>query len=151
MLLVFCDQQIDGVLWDGDFADRVFRFWAGDVLFACVVSPCLLADGNRFVFNVQVRPLERHQLALAQTADEFEIEHRQDAALVSSGQVGLDLLRRQDLHFMLWNFRRYAVICRIAHDQPFFDRTVKGVMEHRVDATNCRIAQSGLLPFLRFS
>ena len=151
MLLVLCDQQIDGFLRNGNFADGVFCFRARDVRFACAVASGLLAYGNRLVFDVQVRPLERHQLAFAQAADEFQIEHRQDAALVGCRQIGFDLLRRQDLHFMLWNFRRYAVICRIAHDQPFFDRTVKGVMEHRVDATNCRIAQSGLLPFLRFS
>ena len=65
MLLVFCDQQIDGILWNRDFADGVFRFRARDVRFACAVAPRLLADGNRFVLNVQVRPLQRYQLALA--------------------------------------------------------------------------------------
>ena len=65
MLLVFCDQQIDGILWNRDFADGVFRFRTGDVWFACVVASRLLADGNRFVFDVQVRPLQRYQLALA--------------------------------------------------------------------------------------
>ena len=85
MLLVFCDQQIDGILWDGDFSDRVFRFRARDVRLACVVASGLLADGNRFVLNVQIRPLERHQFAFAQAADEFEIEHRQDTALLCCG------------------------------------------------------------------
>ena len=65
VLLVFCDQQIDGILWNRDFADGVFRFRACDVRFACIVSPCLLADGNRLVFNIQIRPLERNQLAFA--------------------------------------------------------------------------------------
>ena len=85
MLLVFCDQQIDGILWNRDFADGVFRFRACDVRFACVVASGLLADGNRLAFNVQIRPLERNQLALAQAADEFQIEHRQDAALLCCG------------------------------------------------------------------
>ena len=85
MLLVFCDQQIDGILWDGDFSDRVFRFRARDVRLACVVASGLLADGNRFVLNVQIRPLERHQFAFAQAADEFQIEHRQDTALLCCG------------------------------------------------------------------
>ena len=84
MLLVFCDQQIDGILRNGDFADRVFRFWAGDVRFACVVSPCLLADGDCLIFDVQVRPLQRNQFTFAQAADEFEIEHWQDTSLVGS-------------------------------------------------------------------
>ena len=65
MLLVLRDQQIDGILRDGDFSDRVFRFRARDVRFACVVASGLLADGNRLAFNVQIRPLERNQLTLA--------------------------------------------------------------------------------------
>ena len=54
MLLVFCDQQIDGILWNRDFADGVFRFRARDVRLACVVAAGLLADGDGFVLNVQV-------------------------------------------------------------------------------------------------
>ena len=85
VLLVFCDQQINGILWNRDFADGVFRFGARDIGFACVVASGLLADGNRFVLNVQVRPLERAQFTLAQTADELQIEHWQDAALLCCG------------------------------------------------------------------
>ena len=84
MLLVLCDQQIDGFLRNENFADGVFCFWACDVGFSCVVAASLLADGNRLVFDIQVRPLERDQFTLAQTADELQIEHRQDAALVGS-------------------------------------------------------------------
>ena len=65
MLLVFCDQQINGILWNRDFADGVFRFGARDIGFACVVASCLLADGNRLVLNVQVRPLQSYQFTLA--------------------------------------------------------------------------------------
>ena len=148
---MFCDQQIDGILWNRDFADGVFRFRACDVRFACVVASGLLADGNRLVFDIQVRPLERDQFTLAQTADEFEIEHRQDAALVGCRQIGFDLLRRQDLHFVLWNFRWNAVIRWIAHDQALFDRAVECVAQHRVDAANRRVAQPRLLSFLCFS
>ena len=151
MLLVFCDQQIDGILWNRDFADGVFRFRARDVRLACVVASGLLADGNRLVFDVQVRPLERHQFAFAQTADELQIEHRQDSTLVGCGQIGLDLLWRQDFHFMLWNFRRDAIVCRITHDQSFFNRSVERVVQHCVDAADRRIAQSRLLAFLCFS
>ena len=82
---MFCDQQINGILRDGDFSDRIFRFRARDVRFACVVASGLFADGNGLVFDVQVCPLERDQFTLAQTADEFQIEHRQDAALLCCG------------------------------------------------------------------
>ena len=54
VFLVFCNQQIDGILRNGDFSDRVFCFRARDVRFACIVSPCLFADGDGFVLNVQV-------------------------------------------------------------------------------------------------
>ena len=54
MLLMFCDQQINGILRDGDFSDRVFRFRARDIGFSGVVSPCLFADGNGLVFDVQI-------------------------------------------------------------------------------------------------
>ena len=145
------DQQIDGFLRNGNFADGVFCFRARDVRLACVVASGLLADGNRLVFNVQVRPLQCDPLAFAQTADEFQIEPRQDAALFGCRQIGLDLLRRQDLHFVLWNFRWNAVIRWIAHDQALFDRAAECVAQHRVDAANRRVAQPRLLSFLCFS
>ena len=119
VLLMLRHQQLDRLLRDGDFADGVFRFRARDVGFACVVASRLLADGNRLILDVQVCPLERHQLALAQAADEFQIEHGQDTALLGSRQVGLDLLRRQDFHFVLRNFRRYAVVRWISDNQAF--------------------------------
>ena len=151
MLLVLRDQQIDGFLRNGNFADGVFCFRARDVQFAHIVASGLLADGNRLVFNVQVRPLQCDQLAFAQTADEFQIEPRQDAALVSSGQVGLDLLRRQDLHFVLRDFGRNTVIRWIAHNQAFLDCPVERVVQHRMYAANRRVAQPRLLSFLCFS
>ena len=101
VLLMFCDQQINGFLRNGNFADGVFRFWACDARFACIVSPCLFADRDGLIFDVQVRPLERDQFAFSQTTDELQIEHGQDATLVGGCQIGLDLLWRQDLHFVL--------------------------------------------------
>ena len=151
VFLVFCDQQIDGILRNGDFSDRVFRFRAGNVRFPRVVASGLLADRDGLIFDVQVRPLERHQFAFAQSADELQIEHRQDAALVSSGQVGLDLLRRQDLHFVLRDFGRNAVVRRISDNQSLLNRAVECVVQHRVDAANRRITQSRLFPLLRFA
>ena len=65
VLLMFCDQQINGILRNGDFADGVFCFRTSDVWFACAVASRLLADGNRLIFDVQVCPLERHQFSFA--------------------------------------------------------------------------------------
>ena len=148
MLLVFCDQQIDGILWNRDFADGVFRFRTSDVRLACVVATCLLADGNRLIFDVQVCPLERHQFSFAQSADELQIEHRQDTTLLSSRQVGLDLLRRQDFHFVLRNFRRYAVVRWIAHNQAFLDCPVERIVQHCVDAAD-RVRSAFSAEYLR--
>ena len=85
MFLVFCDQQINGILRDGDFSDRVFRFRTCDVGFARIVASGLLADRDGLIFAVQVCPLERDQFTLAQTADELQIEHRQDISLFCCG------------------------------------------------------------------
>ena len=148
MLLVFCDQQIDGILRNRDFADGVFRFRAGDIGFAGVVASGLLADGNRLVFDVQVRPLERHQFAFAQSADELQIEHRQDTTLVGGCQIGLDLLWRQDLHFVLRDFGRNAVICRVSEDQALFDRAGECIVQHRVDAAD-RVRSAFSAEYLR--
>ena len=52
---------------------------------------------------------------------------------------------------MLRNFRWDAVIRWIAHDQAFFYRPVKRVVQHRVNAANRRIAQPRLLALLRFT
>ncbi len=52
---------------------------------------------------------------------------------------------------MLRNFRRYAVICRISDDQALLDRTVKSVVQHRVDAADRGITQPRLLSLLRFA
>ena len=46
MLLVFCDQQIDGILRNRDFADGVFRFRTGDVGFARIVASRQLFQWN---------------------------------------------------------------------------------------------------------
>ena len=46
MLLVLCDQQINGILRDGDFSDRVFRFRSGNVRFPRVVSSSQLFQWN---------------------------------------------------------------------------------------------------------
>ena len=62
---MFCDQQINGILRDGDFSDRVFRFRTCDVGFARIVASGLLADRDGLIFDVQVCPLERNQLTLA--------------------------------------------------------------------------------------
>ena len=142
------DQQINGILRDGDFSDRIFRFRARDVRLACVVASGLLTDGNRLVFDIQVRPLERDQFTLAQTADELQIEHRQDTTLLSSRQVGLDLLRRQDFHFVLRNFRRYAVVRWIAHNQAFLDCPVERIVQHCVDAAD-RVRSAFSAEYLR--
>jgi len=95
--------------------------------------------------------LERHQFSFAQSADEFQIEHGQDAALVCCGQVGLDLLRRQNLHFVLRNFWRNAVVRRISDNQSLLNRAVERVVQHRVNAADRRVAETRLLVLLRFA
>ena len=52
---------------------------------------------------------------------------------------------------MLRDFRRDAVVCWISENQAFFYCPVEGVVQHRVYAANCRVAQPRLVAFLRFA
>ena len=50
------------------------------------VLDVLFADGDGFVFDVEVAPQESGQLALAQSADQFQIEHGQQPLLSAASR-----------------------------------------------------------------
>ncbi|MCI8423052.1 MAG: hypothetical protein HFF50_05930 [Lawsonibacter sp.] len=52
-----------------------------------------------FPQDKQDAPEERHQFALAQSADQLQIEHRQDTSDVGCVQVGFQMLGQERLHF----------------------------------------------------
>ena len=63
-------------------------------------------------------------------------------------KLGFDLLWRQDLYFVLRDFGRNAVICRVSDNQPFFDCAVEGIVQHRVDAAD-RVRSAFSAEYLR--
>ena len=69
MFLVFGNQQVNGFLGDANFSDGSLRFRAREC-----------------------------QFTLAQTAYQFQIEHGQQFPLIRGVEVGLDMLRLEDLH-----------------------------------------------------
>ena len=77
MLLVFGNQQGNSLLWNTDLSDRCLRFGARECQLPIGVLDVLLADGDGFVLDVEVTPQEGSQLTLAQSADQFQIEHGQ--------------------------------------------------------------------------
>ena len=77
----------------------------------------LFADGDGAVGFVEVAPLERDQLALAQPADRFRIEHRERAAPLGGIQIGADVIRVEYLHLLLFDFGDDAVFGGIAENE----------------------------------
>ena len=59
--------------------------------------------------------------------------------------IGVDVLRRQDLHVQLPGLGHDAVLGGVAGDQPLLHRPVKRTVEHQVDAAHGGGAQSLVL------
>ena len=137
---MFRYQQIDSLLWNTDFSDRSLRFGTGERQFTIGILYILFADGDGFVLDVEVTPLERDQLALSQSADQFQIEHRQGIAPLGCVQIRADVVGVEYLHFLLLNFGDDAVFGGIAENDFFLYRPVQSIVQHHVDATHGGIA-----------
>jgi len=95
--------------------------------------------------------LERDQLTLSQSADQFQIEHRQGITPLGGVQIRADVVWVKDFHLLFFNFGDDAILRGIAENEFFLHRPVKGVVQHHVDAAHSGIAQSGFLLFLYLS
>ena len=84
MLIMLLDQEIYRFLRDGYSADGGFGLGAGEGQFPVGVADILFADEDRSVLYIQVRPEESNQFAFAESADQCQIEHREE----SSGRAG---------------------------------------------------------------
>ena len=131
---VFLKEQIHRFLGNGYTPHGSLCLRPGEDHLAIWVADVLLADRDGAVSYIQVVPAESDQLALAETAHQFQIEHRQGVVLFRSGEVCADILRLEDIHFHLSDLGGDAVIGRIAEDQPLLDRPLQGYVEHEVDA-----------------
>ena len=74
---VFLLQQLHGILRNGHLSDGIPGFGLAQNEVSLCVPAGLLTDGDGAVGFVKVAPLERDQLTLSQSADQFQIEHRQ--------------------------------------------------------------------------
>ncbi len=93
---------------------------------------------------VKVSPEKSEQLSPSQAAGQFQIEHRQDVAVRSRLEISTDLLRLDDLHFLLYYLRRIAVIGGIFPDQFLLDRLFQRAVKHHMDTPDGLRTQSGV-------
>ena len=142
ILLVFGNQQVNSLLWDTDLSDRCLCLGAGEGQLPIGVLDILLADGDGFVRDVEVAPQEGGQLALAQPADQFQIEHGQQSPFLCGVKVSFDVFRLEDLHLEFLHLRCDAILGRIAEDQALFYGTVQCVVEHQVQAADGGAAET---------
>ncbi len=119
VVFVRLGQKLHRFLGNGYLPDGVVRLGLGqDDLMPLIVGG-LLAHRDGFLFRIQIVPAEGHQLALAQTADQLQIKHGQDAVVLGGLEVGFYALRRQDIHLLLGQLGDDAVLSGIAGNEPF--------------------------------
>ena len=125
MLGVLLNEQLHRFLWDGDLSDGVLGFGAGDHEITHFVFRSLLTDGDGPLFHVQVLPPQGHQLALANAADQLQIEHSQGVSPLRRVKVGFQILWLQGFHLLVLDFRHHAAVGGIADQQPLLHRSVQ--------------------------
>ena len=92
MFAVLLNQEVYGFLGDGHSADGGFGFGSGEGQLSVRITDILLADEDRFVFDVQVSPEEGNQLTFPEAADQRQVEHREEASGVGGVEVGFHIL-----------------------------------------------------------
>ena len=147
MLVVLLDQQIHRSLGDRHQPHRVFRLGPGQFQRAVWVADILLAHGDRPLPDVHIVPPQGHQFPLPQAADQFQVEHGEQAPPIRRLQVGFHVLRREDFHIQLPRFWHDAVLAGVPGNEPLLHRPVQGAVEHQVDAVDGGGAQAVVLTF----
>ena len=133
MFLMFGDQQVDCLLWEGQSANRISRFRRTDRQFP-VDAVHLFRDRKRFALYIQIRPLECQQFTTPQAGGQFQIESGQQSSLSRLGKIQADFFLRQDLHFFLFELRQLAALCGVGEEQVLRHRLLQAVVQQRVDA-----------------
>ena len=132
MFLMFGDQQVNGLLWEGQSANRISRFRRTDHQFTAD-SIYLLCDGECPVFDVQVRPLEGQQFPSPQAGGQLQIEGREKPTALRFCEVHPDFLLRQDLHFFLFKLRQFAALGRVGENESLRHRLLQAVVQQCVN------------------
>ena len=108
----------------------------------CSVSQlaCLLTE---MVQLASSRSLQwSDQLALSQSADQFQIEHRQGITPLGGVQIRADVVWVKDFHLLFFNFGDDAILRGIGENEFFFHRPVKGTVQHEMQTPNRGAAES---------
>ena len=116
MLIMFLDQEVYGFLRDGYSADGGFGLRAGEGQLSIGITDILFTDEDCAVLYIKVIPEESDQLTFAETADQFQVEHREESFGVGGIQVGFHILWVKCLSFKLLNLGSDAVIGGITGD-----------------------------------
>ena len=116
MLIMFLDQEVYGFLRDGYSADGGFGLRAGEGQLSIGITDILFTDEDCAVLYIKVIPEESDQLTFAETADQFQVEHREESFGVGGIQVGFHILWVKCLSFKLLNLGGDAVIGGITGD-----------------------------------
>ena len=115
---------------------------------------CLLRDGHRAyrvlrlgpgLLHVQIRPQQGQQLAPAQAAGQFQIEHGQHPPFFRLLEIGPNLLWRDDLHLFLLQLGNAAVFAGIVVDETLVHRLLERLIQHHVDAPHHPVGQAQVL------
>ena len=141
---VFLDQQVDGLLRQIDRPHRVGGFGLG-YLYLAVDSSCGFGDAQGFGRQVKVSPEEGHQFAPPDACGQLQVEHGEDAVLISGSEVGTDLVCWKGLHLLLLLGRELASCGRVVRDEPFLHRLIQALPEHGVEAADGLVAEAQVL------
>ena len=136
MLLMLLEQQFHRRLGDGHQPHRVFRLGPGQLKGAIRVADVLPAHRDGSALGVYIHPPQGYQFPLPQAAGQFQIEHGHEPSRLGGLQVGVDVLRRQDLHVQFSGLGHNTVLAGVSLDQPLLHSPVQGTVEHQVDTAD---------------
>ena len=99
------------------------------------------------VLKVHICPLQAQQFAPPQSRGEVEVVELVHAAVPSLLEEGAELVGGQGLHFLVFDLRQGAALCRIFRDEVLLDGEVVRRTDHLVDVANGFRCQSFWLLF----
>ena len=124
-----------------DLADRVLCFWRADLKLAPHIVD-LLVHIQHTGFEVQVVPLQRHQLTPAQAGGQVQKEDLVIALELRLNEKPLQFLPRQYLHLPCLFRRQLAADGRVHTDQPILHRLLQCGAAGGVTHTHHSVGQS---------
>ena len=88
------------------------------------------------VLEVHIRPFQSQLFAPPKSGSEVEVVELVHAAVPGFLKEGAELVGGQGLHFLVFDFRQGAALCRILRDEVLLDSEVVRRADHLVDISN---------------